>query len=102
MLINFLTKTIYCFECHRDYSLDPFEVYINVMGEGSITCPNDHIIGYEWDNEWRRLFYLCEYIKEYHSESYCKCNWELCHYEGNNYHCEYQLAKNCYESDLEE
>lgn len=44
-------NTIHCFWCNKDYWM--CEVFINVLFEGSVTCLNDHLLGYEKDKEWK-------------------------------------------------
>ena len=53
MLFNNLFG-IYCFYCNRYY--DPYtEVYLNVLYEGSIICPQDHLVGNESDPQWQEF-----------------------------------------------
>ncbi len=49
MLFNLLFG-IYCFECKK--YIDPYEVLLNVLYEGSITCDKDHLVGNDSDPQW--------------------------------------------------
>ena len=59
MIFNLLFG-IWCEECKK--YIDPCEVWINVLYEGSITCDKDHLVGNEWDIQW--IEFLKEGIKE--------------------------------------
>jgi hypothetical protein len=52
MLFNYVLG-IYCFECKK--YLTHYEVLLNVLYEGSITCDKDHIIGNTWDLQWQEF-----------------------------------------------
>ena len=55
MLFNNLLG-IYCFEC-KSYK-DPYtEVYLNILYEGSITCPENHLVGNTTDQQWQEFCY---------------------------------------------
>jgi len=50
---------IYCFKCKRYYDFYT-EVYLSVLYEGSITCPENHLVGNEQDPQWQEYFYRDE------------------------------------------
>jgi len=104
MLLNKENKTIYCFLCNMDYSLDPFEVFINVLYEGSISCLQEHLIGNTSDLEWQDYFYNynCSYYYLYHNKGQCRCVQEETNCEGLEYNCGNECGKKTYEDDLEE
>jgi len=52
MIFNLLFG-IWCESCKK--YIDPCEVYLSVFYEGSISCEHDHIIGNEWDLQWRNF-----------------------------------------------
>ena len=55
MLFN-LIMGIYCFTCKKYY--DPHtEVYLNVLYENSITCPENHLVGNTTDQQWQEFCY---------------------------------------------
>jgi hypothetical protein len=54
MLFNNLLG-IYCFYCKKYYN-PCHEVYINLHYEGSITCPENHLVGNESDPQWIEFF----------------------------------------------
>jgi len=53
MLVNFDREEVYCFFCNR--WLDFHLLWINLQHEGSLTCDENHLVGNEWDQEWRKL-----------------------------------------------
>jgi len=53
MLFNILFG-IYCFECKK--YINPYEVLLNVLYCGSITCDKDHLIGNDTDPQWIEFF----------------------------------------------
>jgi hypothetical protein len=53
MIFNFLLG-IWCEKC-KSY-IDPYEVLLNVLYEGSITCDKDHLIGNQSDPQWVEFF----------------------------------------------
>jgi len=53
MLFNTLFG-IYCFECKK--YINPYEVLLNVLYEGSITCDKDHLLGNDTDPQWIEFF----------------------------------------------
>jgi hypothetical protein len=54
MLFNYLLG-IYCFHCKKYYN--PYtEVYLSVLYEESISCPENHLIGHTFDNSWKEYW----------------------------------------------
>ena len=53
MLFNTLFG-IYCFECKK--YIDPYQVLLDVLYKGSITCEHDHLIGNDSDPQWIEFF----------------------------------------------
>ena len=45
---------IYCFYCKKYYNPHT-EVYLNTLYEGSISCPENHLIGNESDLQWQEF-----------------------------------------------
>ena len=45
---------IFCFWCNKYYS--PYLVFLHVLFDGSITCGQNHLLGYEHDKEWVNFF----------------------------------------------
>jgi hypothetical protein len=54
MLLNKINKTIFCFWCNKWYSV--YEIFLDVLYEGSITCEKDHLLGNQNDQEWQEFF----------------------------------------------
>ena len=52
MITNKENSTVHCFWCNKWYDLYT-EVFLNLEYEGSISCPCNHIIGSEWNCEWK-------------------------------------------------
>jgi len=100
MLFN--EQGIYCFYCNKYYSIDPFEVFLNVLYDGSISCPKDHLIGNQNDKNWFLKFEACSYYYEYHNEGQCRCIQDKCNCNGYEENCENKLGRKSYEKDLED
>lgn len=54
MIFNFILG-IWCYNCKRYYNPHT-EVYLNFLYEESITCPENHLIGYTFDNSWKEYW----------------------------------------------
>ena len=93
MLINKQNK-IHCFWCNKDYSFD--EIFLHYLFGSSVTCPFDHLLGYEWE------LFSCEYYYIYHKQGYCRCIQDKCDCWGNENKCKNPEGKESYEQDLEE
>lgn len=102
MLIDFKNKTAHCFYCNKDYSLDPFEIFLNVLYEGSISCLKDHLIGNQDDKEWLWFTSNCLYFYIYHNKGQCRCIQDETECNGQEEFCENKLGRKSYENDLKE
>lgn len=47
-------NNIYCFNCNKWYDAYT-QIFLHVLYEGSISCPNDHLVGNDFDKEWTDL-----------------------------------------------
>jgi hypothetical protein len=101
MLFNYLLG-IYCFYCNR--YIDPYQVLLDVLYEGSISCDKDHLIGNQSDPQWQEYFYnyACPYYYLYHHVGQCRCVQEETNCEGLSYQCKNHYGKKAYEDDLKE
>ncbi len=43
---------VHCFECNKNYFS---EIMLDTLYEGSISCPEGHLIGNQNDEEWKEL-----------------------------------------------
>jgi uncharacterized Zn-finger protein len=98
MQINYHNKTIYCFYCKKELSLD--KVFLDVLFETFITCTYDHILGYTYDKEWIWLTANCPYFYVYHNRGQCRCIQDDVGCDGQEENCENLLGKRTYEEDL--
>lgn len=53
MYLDKKTNEIKCFWCNCLYGLN--KIFLHVLYDGSVTCPKNHILGNEWDEEWINL-----------------------------------------------
>jgi len=97
MQVNFDTKTIHCYSCNKDYGLD--NIFLHLLWEGSITCPQDHLVGREEDYEWFLLTQACQYYYLYHRKGYCRCVQNECNCFGIDEECSFPLGKKSYEEE---
>ena len=51
MLFNYVLG-IYCFHCKK-YCNPHTEVFINVLGDETLSCNQGHLLGFTWDKEWQ-------------------------------------------------
>lgn len=102
MLFNYLWG-IYCFYCNR-YLNPYFEVYLDTLYGGSITCPKNHLVGNESDPQWQEYFYdyNCPHFYNYHNKGQCRCVQEEINCEGLIYYCNNNCGREAYEDDLKE
>jgi len=52
MLIN-KKGEIHCFWCNKDFWMT--NIYLNLEYEGSLSCPENHLVGNQSDPEWKKL-----------------------------------------------
>jgi hypothetical protein len=91
MQVNFMTNTIHCYFCNKDYAIH--QIFENLYYETSVVCPFDHIIGHIYDYEYRLLNAPCNYFYIYHLKGYCRCIQEECNCFGIDEECNYPVAK---------
>lgn len=93
-------KIIHCFQCSKDYDIYK-DIWLNILYEGSLTCPEDHLCGNQEDKEWLWFVANCSHFYLYHNEPTCKCVDEKCYCNGNDEYCHNELAKKCYKEERE-
>jgi hypothetical protein len=93
-------NTIHCFWCNKDYGLDG--IFLNVLFETSISCPQNHIVGYTYDPEWLLLIANCPYFYLYHHRGQCRCVQDETDCQGNDENCNFILGRKCYGEYLNE
>jgi hypothetical protein len=53
MFVDKKTKKIKCDLCNSMYGLD--EIFLHVICEGSVSCPKNHVVGFEHDPEFKEI-----------------------------------------------
>jgi len=51
MLFNPLKCEIFCFLCNKWYDIY-LDIEFHTQYDGSMICPENHIVGNDWDKEW--------------------------------------------------
>jgi hypothetical protein len=53
MFVDKKTGEIKCFICNKMYG--PDKTFLHVLHEGSVTCPENHVMGFEHDPEFKDM-----------------------------------------------
>ena len=100
MQVNFETNKIRCYSCNKEYTIH--EILEHFYYEGSVTCPQDHLVGNIWDYEYKLLTAPCNCFYIYHRKGYCRCVQKECNCFGIDEECSFPLGKKSYEEDKNE